>query len=99
MMTINIQFVKMSTSESMVTYIIKKLKKLGEHYDWLIRANVFLKLENNPSKKGKICDIELSVPGTKIFASSNKKNYEMAVKETISELDIQLKKQKDKYRN
>lgn len=97
-MTINIQYVKMRTSESMSSYLTKKLKKLDAHYDWLIRADVFFKTENNPSsEKGKICEIELSLPGPKIFATSNEKNYEMAVKETISDLDTQLKKRKAKF--
>ncbi len=97
MMTIHIQYVKMKTSESMSLYVTKKLKKLDEHFDWLIRANVSFKLENNIPKKGKVCEIELSLPGPKIFATSNEKNFEMAVKETISDLDKQLKKRKSKF--
>ena len=97
MMTINIQYVKMMTSDSMSTYVTEKLKKLDEHYDWLIRADVFFKTENDHSGKGKICEIELSLPGPKIFAISNEKNFEMAVKETISDLDVQLKKRKAKF--
>lgn len=96
-MTINIQYVKMKTSETMSSYVTKKLKKLDEHYEWLIRADVFFKTENDPSEKGNICEIELSLPGPKIFAMSNEKNFEMAVKETISDLDVQLKKRKGKF--
>ena len=91
-MTINIQFVKMKTSESMSSYVTKKLQKLTKRYSWIIRADVFFKMENNPSKKGHICEMELSLPGPKIFAVSNENNFEMAVKETISDLDKQLKK-------
>ncbi|WP_394351642.1 ribosome hibernation-promoting factor, HPF/YfiA family [Spongiivirga citrea] len=97
MMAINIQYVKMKSSESMSQYVTEKLKKLDEHYDWLIRADVFFKTEKDPSEKGNICEIELSLPGPKIFASSNEKNYEMAVKETISDLNSQLKKRKAKF--
>ena len=43
---------------------------------------------------GKICEMELSLAGPRIFASSNEKNYELAVKHTISDLDKQLKKRK-----
>ncbi len=96
-MTVNIQFVKMKTSEAMASYVTGKLKKLDERYDWLIRADVFFKIENDPSENGKICEIELSMPGPKIFATSNEKNFEMAVKETISDLDTQLKKRKAKF--
>ncbi len=93
-MTINIQYVKMLTSESMTEIVTKKLNKLGEKYEWIINANVFFKLENDPTGNGNICEIELSLPGPKIFASSSEKNFELAAKNTISDLTKQLKKRK-----
>jgi putative sigma-54 modulation protein len=41
--------------------------------------------------------MELSLPGPKIFATYTEKNFEMAVKETINDLDIQLKKRKKTF--
>tara|TARA_R110002049_G_scaffold1978_16_gene14538 strand:- start:3793 stop:4092 length:300 start_codon:yes stop_codon:yes gene_type:complete len=98
-MTITIQFVKMPTSESMTNYVYEKLQKIEKKYDWVIRADVAFKIENDPSEKGHICEIELSLPGPRIFAVSNEKNYEMAVKETIRDLERQLKKRKSKIIN
>jgi len=95
-MQILIQFVKMSDSTSMTHYVKQKLEKLAKKYDWIILAQVYFKLEYNPSKKGKICEIELSVPGSRIFAISDERNYEMAVKETIQDLQKQLEKRKAK---
>ncbi len=93
-MTINIQYVKMLTSESMTEIVSKKLNKLGEKYEWIINANVAFKLEKDPSGKGNICEIELSLPGPKIFASSKEKNFELAAKNTVADLTKQLKKRK-----
>jgi len=93
-MEINIQFVKMDTSEFMEDFVIKELNKLAKKYDWLIKAEVFYKLENDPKGKGKICDIQLSLPGPKIIASSNEESFEAATDETIRDLIIQLKKRK-----
>ena len=93
-MKILIQFVKMSDSTSMAHYVEKKLGKLAKKYDWIIKAQVYFKLEYNPSKKGKICEIELSVPGPRIFATSDESDYETAVKETIRDLQKQLEKRK-----
>lgn len=98
-MTINIQYVKMPTSETMTGYIEKKLNKLGVKYDMIINANVFLKQEKDVAGKGDICEIELSLPGPKVFASSKEKNFETAVKETISDLTKQLKKRKAAFKN
>ncbi|GAA4112543.1 hypothetical protein GCM10022393_11040 [Aquimarina addita] len=97
-MKINIQFVQMPTSESMERYVDSKLEKLYKKYDWIIKADVFFKKENDPKGNGKICDVELSLPGPKIFATSNEKNYELAFKETLSDLERQLKKRKQEMK-
>ena len=93
-MNIQIQYVKMPVSETMSEYTEDKLNKLAKKYEWLIAAKVHFKQEPDPTGKGKICEIELSLPGPKIFATSNEKNWETAVKETISDLEKQLKKRK-----
>lgn len=93
-MEINVQFVKMLTSESMEAFAIKKLNKLAKRYDFIIKADVSYKLENDPKKKGRICDIQLSLPGPRIFATSTSENFELATDETISDLEKQLKKRK-----
>ncbi len=97
-MTINIQYVHMATSEAMNTYVNEKLSKLGEKYEWVIKAEVSFEHENDPTGKGKVCKMELSLPGPRIFAASKEKNYELAVKNTIKDLDVQLKKRKEVYK-
>ncbi|MEO6348571.1 MAG: HPF/RaiA family ribosome-associated protein, partial [Aquaticitalea sp.] len=59
---------------------------------------VFFKEDKNEPVDSKICNIKLSLPGSQIFASSNQKNYEMAIKKTISDLEVQLKKRKETYK-
>ncbi len=93
-MEIIVQFVKMPSSESMEAFVTKRLKKLVNKYDWIISASVFYKLENDPTGKGKICEIKLSLPGPIIFARSNETSYEAATDETIKDLEKQLKKRK-----
>lgn len=94
-MKIDIQYVQMPTSESMDAFVIKKLKKLGQKYDWVIRAQVYFKLENDPAKKGKICEIELSAPGPRIFAKSNEEHFEKAAIASLKDVEKQLKKRKE----
>jgi len=93
-MKIDIQFVNMPVSETMESYTVGKLDKLAQKYDWLIAAEVFFKKENDPKGNGKICEVQLSHPGTRIFASTNEKNYELSVKKTLKDLERQLKKLK-----
>ena len=93
-MKMNIQFVNMSTSETMEAYTVSKLDSLVKKFDKIMKANVFFKKEKDSKDKGVICEIELSAPGPRLFASSNEKNYELAVKHTVKELEVQLKKRK-----
>lgn len=97
-MTINIQFVNLDFSDTIAEHATKKLNKLAEKYEWLINADVFFKEENNDPGKDKVCNIKLSLPGPQVFATSNEKNYEAALKETISDLEIQLKKRKETFK-
>jgi len=97
-MTINIQYVQIATSEAMSEYVTNKLKKLSKKHEWIIKAEVYFKNEINSNTKGKICKMELSLPGPRIFATSNEKNYELAVTNTIRDLQIQLKKRKEIYK-
>lgn len=96
-MTINIQYVRMDTSEAMNDYVTGKLEKLGKKYDWIISAQVHFEVIHDPKGKGKICKMELSLPGPRIFATSNEENYESAVKETIKDLEKQLKRRKEQF--
>ncbi|MEX1383545.1 HPF/RaiA family ribosome-associated protein [Lutibacter sp.] len=93
-MTISVQFEKMPTNDSIEALVIKKLQKLSKKFDWIIAAKAFYKLEKDPKGKGKICRIELSLPGPKIVAFSNEETFEEATDETIRDLKVQLNKRK-----
>jgi len=97
-MEITVQFVKMPTSETMEAFVQKKLEKLEKRYDWILKADVFYKIENNLKGKGKICDIQLSVPGPRIFATTDDESFEAATDETIRDIEKQLKKRKSEMK-
>ena len=97
-MTINIEYVKMDISESLNQFTMAKLSKLAKKYEWLINCDVHFEHLQNPKGKGCICKMEMSMPGPRIFAQANEKNYELAVKETIKELSKQLKKRKQTFK-
>lgn len=93
-MQINIQFVKIKNSDALAEYINQQLEKLQNKYEWLIRAEVFIKWESQAIGRDKICEIELSAPGPRIYAEARAENFELAVKNTVTELEQQLKKRK-----
>lgn len=96
-MQINIQYVHMPTSEALNSIITKKLEKLEHKFSWIIKAEVFIKQEHSGSGDIKICEIELSAPGPRIFASTKTDDYEKAVAGTIKDLERQLEKRKHNF--
>lgn len=97
-MTVNFQYVNVDVSETLSAFTEEKLEKIFNRYEFLISASVRFKHDENFHDKGKICDIELSLPGPRLFATSNEANYEVAVRETIKDLERQLKKRKEVYK-
>ncbi|GGW67094.1 putative sigma-54 modulation protein [Winogradskyella epiphytica] len=97
-MTVNFQYVDIDVSETLSALTKEKLEKLANKFEFLISAQVYFKLDEKDHEAGKICNIELSLPGPRIFATSNEKNYEMAMNETVNDLTRQLKKRKEVYK-
>jgi len=93
-MKVTVQFLNVEKSPYVEELLMKKLNKVFKKYDWIIQANVFYKLEKESVGKGKICEIRLSVPGPRIFASSDEDSFEKATDETINDLKRQLRTRK-----
>ncbi len=97
-MTVNFQYVNTDISETLSAFTTHKLENLGNKFEFIISAQVYFKHNDKDHDAGKICNIELSLPGPRIYATSNKHSYEMAVNETIKDLTRQLRKRKEIYK-
>ena len=97
-MTVNIQFVNMPKSDFLTDSVTEKLNKLENKYDWIVGAKVYFKKEKEIAGRGSICEIDLSVPGPKLFASSTERNFELATRNTIKDLKTQLNKRKATFK-
>ena len=97
-MTIHIQYQQMPESESLSKIITRNLHKLAHKYQFLIRADVSLKLGNGIKGSNKICEMQISAPGPRLFAKSSEDNFEKAAAETLYDLERQLKKRKAKFK-
>ncbi|QWX85149.1 ribosome-associated translation inhibitor RaiA [Cellulophaga sp. HaHaR_3_176] len=96
-MNINFEYHDVKASERLEVFAGKKLTKLFDKYDNIIRADVFFKTENTSTPDtGLICNIRLSIPGPQLFAESSFGNFEAAIVKSIDELERQLRKRKDK---
>ena len=97
-MAVNFQYVGVDVSDTLSMFTKEKLEKLFNKFEFLISATVYFKQDENKHETGKICNIELSLPGPRIFATSTERNFEVSVRETISDLERQLKKRKEVYK-
>ena len=97
-MTVNFQYVNTGVSPTLSAFTEEKLQKLAEKFEFLISAQVYIKHDDKDHEAGKICNIELSLPGPRLYATSNEHSYELAVSETISDLNRQLKKRKEVFK-
>lgn len=84
----------MDRSESLESFIQNKLDHLGDKFDWVIYAHVFIKEEPHPEEKNKVCEIRLSTPGPLIYSHENDFTYELAIAAVFKQLEIQLEKRK-----
>ncbi|MBD0823954.1 ribosome hibernation-promoting factor, HPF/YfiA family [Aestuariibaculum marinum] len=94
-MTVNFQYVGVDVSETLSAFTEEKLSKIFNRYEFLISATVYFKIDDKEHETGKICNIELSAPGPRLYATSMEKNFEVAVRATISDLERQLEKRKE----
>ncbi|AYN68113.1 ribosome-associated translation inhibitor RaiA [Euzebyella marina] len=99
-MNINFEYDNVSASDRLEQLATDKISKLFDRYDFLVRADVFFKKENTSSPEtGLICNIRLSAPGPRLFAEASNDTFETSIRESVSELERQLKKRKDKMKS
>jgi len=96
-MEIQVQYLKMKSSEAMTQLLTRKLESLEKKYDWLIRARVVFKIENDSKGEDKVCEIELYAPGPSLFASSSSEDFEKSMAESVDDLKRQLEKRQASF--
>ena len=75
-MNVNIQSVHFDADSKLIGYVTRKLEKLENFNDRIIRVNVFLKLDNVVHAiKDKIAEIRVHVPGHNFFVKSTSKSF------------------------
>lgn len=96
-MKINVQSVNFNADQKLVNFVQRKLDKLGNHFDNVIHANVYLKVDNTNNKENKVSEILLSIPGEGVICKKRSKKFEIGVDECVASLQRQLQKRKKKY--
>ncbi|SDL53815.1 putative sigma-54 modulation protein [Salinimicrobium catena] len=96
-MKMNVQSVNFTADQKLINFIQKKLDKLENHFDNVIYADVYLKVQNTSEKENKVSEILLSIPGDEIICKKKGRRFEVGVDECVSSLERQLQKRKKKF--
>ena len=96
-MNVNIQTVHFNADCKLIGFVNRKLEKLSNFNDRIIRVNVFLKLDNViHAVKDKIAEIRVHVAGHNFFVKSTSKSFEESFDNALESMIIQIKKNKEK---
>ena len=96
-MNVHIQALHFDADSRLVGYINKKLEKLTQFHDRIIKVDVILKLDNVVHNiKDKIAEIRVHVPKADFFVKASSKSFEASFDEALVALINQIKRQKEK---
>lgn len=95
-MKVNVQSVNFNADPKLIDFIQARLDKLEHFYDKIIYADVFLKVQKTSEKENKITEILLSIPGGDVIVKKRCKKFEECVDDSVSTLQRQLQKRKEK---
>ena len=96
-MIVHVQTLHFDADNKLVDYVTKKLEKLKQYHDRIIKVDVFLVLDNVVHTiKDKIAEIRVHVPKSDFFVKATSKSFEASFDEAFEALVQQIKKKKDK---
>ncbi len=98
-MNIKINSIHFVADKKLEDFVESKVDKLIQKHEDVIKAEVFLRLENTQDPENKIAEIKLDVPGIELFAKKQSKSFEEATDSAIEALRRQMKKHKEKLRD
>ncbi|MEQ8623924.1 MAG: ribosome-associated translation inhibitor RaiA [Vicingaceae bacterium] len=82
----------------LINFIQERINKVGQHFEGIVEADVYLKVENKHEIENKTVEIRLLIPGHDLFAKKTAKNFEAATDEVAEALRRQARKRKEKVR-
>jgi len=97
-MNIKVNTVRFDADQKLIDHVHKKVNKLGQFFDGIIGAEVFLRLENVQDDANKIAEVKLLIPGNDLFVKKQSKTFEEAVNKAVETLNRQVTKYKGKLK-
>jgi putative sigma-54 modulation protein len=96
-MIVHVQALRFDADKKLVDHVSKKLQKLQQYHDRIIKVDVFLILDNVVHTiKDKVAEIRVHVPKGDFFVKATSKSFETSFDQALEALVQQIKKKKEK---
>ena len=96
-MIVHVQAIHFDADKKLIDYVNKKLEKLQQYHDRIIKVDVFLILDNVVHTiKDKVAEIRVHVPRADFFVKATSKSFEASFDEALEALVQQIKRKKEK---
>ena len=95
-MEIIINSVNFKTDTKLEGFVREKVSKLFNKSNQIIRANVVLREVENRSRKNKLCEIRLMIPGNDHFVTKCTGVYEKSILQAVEVLQKIIRRKKNK---
>ncbi|MCO6497507.1 MAG: ribosome-associated translation inhibitor RaiA [Chitinophagaceae bacterium] len=96
-MTVDIQTHRFDADAKLLAFIEKKVEKLNQFHDRIIRVEVYLQLDNVVHKiKDKIAEIKVYIPRHNFFVKCSSKSFEESFDSALESVINQIKRKKEK---
>lgn len=95
-MKTQIQSIHFDMDIKLQEFIEGKIVKLTNLYDRIESCKVILKLDKNNKNKNKVVEINLDIPGNRLFAKNQAESFEESFDMANEEIKKQLLNNKDK---
>ncbi len=96
-MTVNIQSVHFDADAKLLDYVNKKIQKINQFHDKIIKVDVYLKLDNVVHHiKDKVVEIRIHIPKHELFVKASTKSFEESFDSALDSAINQIKRKKEK---
>jgi putative sigma-54 modulation protein len=91
--------VHFETDPRLETLIYERLEEIEKLFPRIESCDVILKHDKNDKNLNNIAEININVPGSRLFASMKAETFEMAIPRAIEKIKRRLRKHTDKLQN
>ncbi len=94
-MKVKIQTIHLNIENTLQNLLLEKADKLQKIYNKIESCEIILKENKNSMNKNKTVEINLDIPGSRLFAKDNAVTFEIAAGLAFDEIKSQLKSRKE----